>query len=57
MEKQNLNENSLTFSTFGAEVIRFDPDGKIFIQGRLAESDKEVVDAFRSFLRDQGYLK
>jgi hypothetical protein len=29
----------------------------LYVGGRLAENDKEVVDALRDFLRGQGFLK
>lgn len=31
-------------------VLKFCPNGEIYIHGRLATSDKEVVDGMRSFL-------
>lgn len=39
------------------EIIKFCENGDIFINGRLAENDKEVVDAMREFLRNQGLIK
>ncbi|MFD1179229.1 hypothetical protein ACFQ3W_23450 [Paenibacillus puldeungensis] len=40
----------------GKEILRFDPSGDIFVHGKLVENDKEVVQGFRKFLVDQGYL-
>ena len=34
----------------GLEVMRFEPNGDIFVSGRLAENDREVVDTFRKFI-------
>jgi len=32
-------------------------NGDIFVKGKLAENDKEDVDALREFLKGQGFLK
>jgi hypothetical protein len=34
----------------GSTVLRFSQNGDIFVKDRLAENDKEVVSAIRSFL-------
>ena len=39
------------------EILKLCGNGDIFVKGRLAENDKEVVDALREFLRVQGFLK
>jgi len=39
------------------EILKLCENGDIFVKGRLAENDKEVVDALREFLRGQGFLK
>lgn len=39
------------------EIIKICENGDIFIKGKLAENDKEVVDALREFLKGQGFLK
>ena len=31
-------------------IMRFCPNGDIFVKGKLIENDKEVVDGFREFL-------
>lgn len=41
----------------GKEILRIEPDGDIFVHGELAENNKTVVDAFKEFLTDQGYIK
>ncbi len=39
------------------EILKICGNGDIFVKGRLAENDKEVVDALREFLKGQGLLK
>lgn len=41
----------------GRELARFEADGDIYIKGKLAESDKEVVAALREFLIASGHLR
>ena len=41
----------------GREILKLCENGDIFIKGKLAENDKEVVDALREFLKGQGFLK
>lgn len=35
------------------EILRFEPNGDIFVHGKLVESDKEVVDGFRDFMNQE----
>lgn len=37
------------------EILKLCQNGDIFVKGKLAENDKEVVDALREFLKAQGY--
>lgn len=37
------------------EILKLCPNGDIFVKGRLAENDKEVVDAFKEWLNSQGF--
>lgn len=39
------------------EILKLCENGDIFVKGKLAENDKEVVDALREFLKEQGFLK
>ena len=39
------------------EILKLCENGDIFVNGRLAENDKEVVDAMREFLLKQGLIK
>lgn len=37
------------------EVMRFDPNGDIYVHGKLIENDIQVVDAFKNFLSQYGF--
>jgi len=37
------------------EMLRFEPNGDIFIHGKLVTNDREITDGFREFLGSQGY--
>lgn len=39
------------------EIVKLCENGDIFIKGNLAENDKQVVDAFREFLKGVGLLR
>lgn len=39
------------------EILKLCQNGDIFVKGRLAENDKEVVDALKDFLKGQGFLR
>lgn len=53
IESSDLEPNIIQFYTnHGAtEVLKFCPNGDIYIYGRLAENDKEVVEGLRKFLK------
>ena len=36
-------------------IIKLCENGDIFVKGKLIENDKEVVDAMREFLTQQGF--
>ena len=62
MEAINLvpkEQNTIFFSQVdkSKEILKLCENGDIFVKGRLAENDKEVVDALREFLKGQGFLK
>jgi len=50
-----LEAGELIFSIRGGddalEVLRFKSNGDIYVKGRLAENDKQVVEALRTFLK------
>jgi hypothetical protein len=55
-----MEKNTIFFSqvdNLNIEILKLCENGDIFVKGRLAENDKEVVDALRDFLRGQGFLK
>lgn len=39
-----------------AECLRFEPDGAIYVQGRLVERDIDVVGALRAFVGNPGRI-
>lgn len=47
---ESQQPNQITFLVNEKEMLRLDGDGNIYVNGRLAENDKEVVQAMRSFL-------
>lgn len=54
-----LSENTIAFNVNTVEepILVLKENGDIFVKGRLAENDKEVVSAMREFLRSTGHLK
>ena len=62
MEKINLvpQEKNTTFflqvDKLNTEILKLCENGDIFVKGRLAENDKEVVEALREFLKAQGFI-
>lgn len=57
VEFKNLEKNTIFFSKDkkGGEILKLCPNGDIFVKGRLAENDKEVVDALKEWLNSQGF--
>jgi len=41
------------FSVAGKEFLRFESDGKFYVQGRLTASDTEVFEAFKKIVEKQ----
>jgi hypothetical protein len=37
------------------EILKLCPNGDIFVKGRLAENDKQVVEALKEWLNSQGF--
>ena len=57
--KPNPAPNTISFHTkeFNVEpFIKLCENGDIFVKGKLIENDKEVVDAMREFLTQQGFI-
>lgn len=55
--KPNVDTSLLQFNAHGKEMLRFMPNGDIFVYGRLADNDMEVVEGIKAFLKDSGYMK
>lgn len=52
-----LSPYTITFALCdGTEVLRFEPNGDIYVKEKLIENDKQVVDAIREFLKGYGVL-
>jgi len=60
-----MEEHKLTFTEptimvltdrDGKEILRVEPNGEVFKNGKLIEKDKDLTDALRDFLRCQGYV-
>jgi len=43
------------YGTDTQEILRFEPNGDIFIHGKLSANDREITDGFREFLGQQGF--
>ena len=61
------NESTLNIDTSNAdillvtnagseEVLRISSNGDFFKRGKMIGNDKEIIEAFREFLINQGYL-
>ena len=56
METIKLTEQNTIYFMQGdgdAEILKLCENGDIFVKGKLAENDKQVVDALREFLKGQ----
>ena len=59
MDLNNLEPKTIKFCSNESqnEILKLCENGDIFVNGRLAENDKEIVDAMREFLLKQGLIK
>lgn len=57
VEFKDLERNTIVFSVDKNqnEILKLCPNGDIFVKGRLAENDKEVVNALKEWLNSQGF--
>lgn len=57
IKSEDLPKNTIFFSVDKNqnEILKLCPNGDIFVKGRLAENDKEVVDALKEWLNSQGF--
>jgi len=51
--EKEANENTISFNLKSQvhPILSFRENGDIYVKGRLAENDKEVVNALREFLK------
>ncbi len=54
---QEQNTISFIQDNTAREILKLCENGDIFVKGKLAENDIEVVDTLREFLKGQGFLK
>lgn len=54
---QEQNTISFMQDNVGREILKLCENGDIFVKGKLAENDKEVVNALREFLKEKCFLK
>ena len=56
--KERPEDKRVVFNIEGKDILRLEEDGKIYVNGRLAEEDddREVINALRRFLRYSGAL-
>lgn len=57
MSDEKKDDFRILVENQGREVMRFENNGDIYVNGRLADNDKEVVEGMRSFLRDANHIK
>ena len=53
IDLENIKPNEIIFHVSGSEtpILRLCRDGDIYIRGKLAENDKEIVGAMREYLK------
>ena len=57
-KKENRDtENIFLIINNNVKLLEFKVNGDIYVKDKLIENDKEVIDAFREFLKNQNYLK
>lgn len=57
--KSNEEPSSLFFIDHNAnkEIIKITKDGDFYINGRKVETDQEIREGFRSWLKSMGHIK
>lgn len=50
----SLPSDNVTFYVEGEEILKLCPEGEIYVRGKLAHNDKQVVEALKQFLNKQG---
>lgn len=56
LQESDFESNTICFSNEGKEMLKLYPNGDIFVHSRLADNDKQVVDALREFLTKQDLI-
>lgn len=51
------NTGSIIFKIKDFEIMRFDPNGDIFVKGSLVENDREIIEGLRQFLIEARYTE
>jgi hypothetical protein len=44
-------KHSITFSVAGKEMLRLEENGQIFVKGELTDTDQDVVNTFKEWLK------
>lgn len=52
-----LKQGEIVFRIGDEELIRFVPNGDIYVHGRLIDHDMDLVDGFRSWLKRCGVYR
>jgi len=47
---------SISFTIDTDEVIRFDPNGKVYVRGELVDDNHKIYSAMIDFLQETGHL-
>lgn len=47
--------NKIYFCCGNKEMVRLEPNGDIYVKGKLVKNDKDVVEGLRDFLRGHKY--
>jgi hypothetical protein len=51
IEYISASSGALIFEVAGKEVLRFNPDGSVFVNGQLNSVDDDIYDAVRAYLK------
>ncbi len=51
IEYVSASSGALIFEVNGKEVLRFNPDGSVFVNGTLNSVDDDIYDAVRAYLK------
>lgn len=54
---QQIGPKRISFYVKEEEIVSFEENGDIMVKGRLAENDKELVNAFREMVKSWSEIK